>query len=160
MKIELLGTIKGSLPNGKSETWPKGKIFNDAEEKIPQEIMILFKNKSPLVRAVLDADDAKSLEVSSEQIKETLENLEEAIKEIAKLKDDKGELEKEIDILEARIKQLEKEKIEISSGNVKDKELACPHCDNTYKDAKSLNIHITKAHGENGDGQALDNGEG
>ena len=160
MKIQLLGTMKGLDRDGKKKTWAKGHTFNDADGKIPSDIMIALRNKSPLIGLVPEMSNpgaqTDAAVVSNKQLNSTLDDLKTAQEKIAGLKDEVLELNKKNEVLKDEILKLknsiEKEKLnnmeskeETTSPSLKD-EHKCVICGRPFPTAQGLNMHIIKAH--------------
>ena len=160
MKIQLLGTMKGLDRDGKKKTWAKGHIFDDADGKIPSDIMIALRNKSPLIGVVPEISkpgtQSETVAVSNKQLNSTLDDLKTAQEKIAGLKDEVLELKKKNEVLKDEILKLknsiEKEKLnnmeskeETTPPSLKD-EHRCVLCGRVFDSAQGLNMHTIKAH--------------
>ncbi len=124
MKVQLNKTVKATIGisetgNPIKTTWPKGKVFDDAVGPIPEPIMRMATEKSPLV-AVMEFGTPDKIDSMPEFLDQTSTIV---------------ELEARIIELETRIAELE--------GN---EPFGCPVCGKEFPSQRGLKGHITKMH--------------
>jgi len=106
MDIKLMGFIKGT-ENGVKAEWPEGKTFTDRDgKKIPTDILLLLKAKSPLVQEIVpQMATGVSTGVSDEQLNKLLEEIEDLSKSITVLLEKNSGLELKVNDLLSEIQR-------------------------------------------------------
>jgi DNA repair exonuclease SbcCD ATPase subunit len=114
MDIKLIGSITGT-ENGVTAKWPEGKTFTDRDgKKIPTDILLLLKAKSPLVQEIVpQMATGVSTGVSDEQLNKLLEEIEAFSKNTVALMEQNAELEQKIKDLLSEIQRLKDREIEL-----------------------------------------------
>jgi DNA repair exonuclease SbcCD ATPase subunit len=107
MDIKLIESITGT-ENGITAKWLQGKIFSDRDGgKIPTDILLLLKAKSPLVQEIVpQMATGVSTGVSNEQLNKLLEEIEAFSKNTVALMEQNDGLERKTKDLLSEIQSL------------------------------------------------------